>query len=431
MRGGRAARGRRQTVHGQLTERRKRVARAVRWAGQRLDIPLSDVRGCWLGGEQPEQRDRNSTMRLKPAANRLGPDHGPRSEPPRPWKASLKGVTDGKLEFVVAGETRKVALDRVLGFVLAAHPPRPAIPTRSTRSFRIDYGGQFSGQLTSVDAAIDRSRTPWNGGLKLPRARCERSPAATAEPPISSDLEPVAVEETAYLLPSRPIGATNAWRADRSCSPGTDLRKGLAVHSRSLLTYPLDGRYESFQCRLGFDDVRCLAARSPAECWPTSRNCSPIPTCGPDADPPSLTLDVAGAKQLMLEVDFGPGQDVGDRVTWAGGASLSSARHRPPRPLRPSAIEPAKKRETDERSQCTQRKSTSASNPSPSGRGRVRVREKNRTMSFGRSPVRFMLLLAAVVSLSSGSAAAADLPTADVPATVSPAAVSPTARPPG
>ncbi|HEY1785239.1 MAG TPA: hypothetical protein VGG30_06800, partial [Pirellulales bacterium] len=63
----------------------------------------------------------------------------------------------------------------------------------------------------------------------------------------------------------------------------------------------------------------------------------------------------------------------------------------------------------------------------------MRVREKP-TLSFARSPVRFVLLLAGVVSLSFGSlsfgsAGAADSPTADAPATVSPAAESPAQKP--
>ncbi len=37
-----------------------------------------------------------------------------------------------------------------------------------------------------------------------------------------------------------------------------------------------------------------------------------------DAEPVTLKLDVSGAKQLTLEIDFGQGQDVGDRVLWAG-----------------------------------------------------------------------------------------------------------------
>jgi hypothetical protein len=37
-----------------------------------------------------------------------------------------------------------------------------------------------------------------------------------------------------------------------------------------------------------------------------------------DGNPVPLKVEVAGAKQLVLEIDFGESQDIGDRVVWAG-----------------------------------------------------------------------------------------------------------------
>jgi hypothetical protein len=36
-----------------------------------------------------------------------------------------------------------------------------------------------------------------------------------------------------------------------------------------------------------------------------------------DQPPEEFDVDVSGVKTLSLEVDFGRGQDVGDRVVWA------------------------------------------------------------------------------------------------------------------
>ena len=45
-----------------------------------------------------------------------------------------------------------------------------------------------------------------------------------------------------------------------------------------------------------------------------------------DEPPADLDLDVSGVKRLTLEVDFGEGQDVGDRVVWANPRLLRASR---------------------------------------------------------------------------------------------------------
>jgi hypothetical protein len=305
-----------QSVHGQLSGVEKEILILSAWGGQRLEIPLADIRGCWLAGGQTGERAKFDE-RLKAGGEQDWALIMGRDQSAAAVEGSLKSVTDGKLEFVVAGETRKVAISRVLGFVLASHPPRPAT-SEFYQIIELGDGDKFSAQLTSVDPQSIGLRTPWNAGLKLPRSSVRAMTCRNGRATYLSDLEPVAVEETAYFTRHLPYRRDESLAGGPLVLGGTTYRKGLAVHSRSVLTYPLDGRYQSFQARLGFDDGAPPGGAIACRVLADDRELFANPDLRPDADPVSLSLDVTEAKQLVLEIDFGPGQDVGDRLTWAG-----------------------------------------------------------------------------------------------------------------
>jgi hypothetical protein len=319
------------SVHGRFVGLEKEMLLLSAWGAQRLEIPLADVRGCWLGGTQPDERKKFDERAQAGGQSDWVLIMG-RDQVAAAVEGNLQGVTDGKLEFVVAGETRKVALDRLLGFVLATHPPRPN-PDSLYQVFQLANGDKFSGQLTSVDPQTIGLRTAWNGELKLPRGSVRAITCRNGRATYLSDLEPVAVEETAYFTRHLPYRRDEALDGGPLVLGGTTYRKGLAMHSRSLLTYALDGRYESFQARLGFDDGAPPGGSVACRVLADDRELFAIADLRPDADSIALKLDVAGAKQLVLEVDFGQGQDVGDRVTWAGARVF--------RPLNAAALQSA------------------------------------------------------------------------------------------
>ncbi len=229
-----------ETIHGQLLGVEKESLKLAVWSGQRVDIPLSEIRGCWLAGPNPDER-RKFDERLKAGGASDWALIMGRDQSVAAVEGNLAGVIDGKLEFVVGGDTRKVAIDRVLGFVLASHPPRPVADT-FYQVFQLSDGDKFAGQLTSVDPQSIVLRTLWNGELKLPRSSVRAITCRNGRATYLSDLEPLAVEETPYF--SRPL----TYRRDESLDGGplllggTTYRKGLAVHSRSRLSYSLDGR---------------------------------------------------------------------------------------------------------------------------------------------------------------------------------------------
>jgi hypothetical protein len=232
-------------------------------------------------------------------------------------------MIDGKLEFVVAEETRKVAIDRVLGLVLATHPPQPPSDT-FYQIFELTNGDKLSGRLVAVTPDSLELRSLWDNELKLARSDVKALTCRNGRGTYLSDLEPIAVDEIPYFARRLPYRRNQNLRGDPLVLGGTTYRKGLAVHSRSVLTYALDGRFETFRSRLGFDDTAPPGGSVACRVLADDREVYANPDLRQDTEPVSLKLDVAGAKQLVLEVDFGQFEDVGDRILWGGARVFRS-----------------------------------------------------------------------------------------------------------
>jgi len=97
--------------------------------------------------------------------------------------------------------------------------------------------------------------------------------------------------------------------------------RGIGVHSRSRLTWPLDGTYKSFRTQYAIDgnlpyadvDVRILLDDKVVHeaKGVKAKVLSPV-----------VTFDLGQAKSITLEVDFGQGYDVQDRLNWIEPALL-------------------------------------------------------------------------------------------------------------
>ena len=136
-----------------------------------------------------------------------------------------------------------------------------------------------------------------------------------------SDLKPLRYEYTSFLPTALPGG----YVADGSFG-GRDLRlggnthdKGLGMHSAGRLTYDLSGDYRRFEALVGLDDrdgrrgsvrVRVLVDGKPKDAGADREL-----TGG--SEPLPLRVDVTGAKELTLVVEFGRAGDVEDHVNWA------------------------------------------------------------------------------------------------------------------
>ncbi|HET6883425.1 MAG TPA: NPCBM/NEW2 domain-containing protein, partial [Pirellulales bacterium] len=155
------------------------------------------------------------------------------------------------------------------------------------------------------------------GQLTVPRSVVTRIVFRNGKLTYLSDLDPESVEETPFF------GRLMSYRRDQSLDGGPlklkdkTYAKGLAVHSRSVLSYDLDGEYETFKATVGFDVSSQGRGRVVCRVLGDGRELFAEPDLAATGEPRNVEVSVASVKQLSLEVDFGEAEDTGDRLLWA------------------------------------------------------------------------------------------------------------------
>jgi hypothetical protein len=145
------------------------------------------------------------------------------------------------------------------------------------------------------------------------------------------------------------VGATSqsAWKTrtdtDVAGHPfvvgGQAFYRGVGVHSYSRLVYPLDGSYKAFRTRYGINDS-LVHADVTVRIHVGDKLVHETKHVRAGQASPVVVVDLpAAAKQLVLEVDYGDGIDVEDRLNWLEPALLRE-KPKPPPPA-PAATQPA------------------------------------------------------------------------------------------
>jgi hypothetical protein len=228
----------------------------------------------------------------------------------------LEGSENERLLFRYQGKTRKLPIDACEGVVMAARPdPAAADDPRST--FSLPNGVSVTGKWKSIEGAVWKVESPWGQEINLPAPSVMGVKCRGGRVTYLSDLNPTKVEETAFF--NRKFG----WKRDTNLVgepikiDGQIYDRGIAVHSRSSLTYDLNGRYATFEALVGFDEAAGGKGRVECKVLADGKEIYTNPDLRADGPPVKLSLPVTGAEQLQLVVDFGKGQDIGDRLIWA------------------------------------------------------------------------------------------------------------------
>ena len=137
-----------------------------------------------------------------------------------------------------------------------------------------------------------------------------------------SDLTPAEYVHEPFLSLSWP------WRADRAVDGaplrlrGRLFRKGLGTHSRCRLVFALDGRYRQFRSLVGVDDTARGRGSVVFRVRVDDRVVFDSGVLTGSDPPKDVTVPLANADRLVLEVDYGPDGDVLDRADWADARLL-------------------------------------------------------------------------------------------------------------
>ncbi len=282
----------------------------------KIEVPLSRVAGVHIGLLDRKEPRESFLKRLKSR----GAEDLLLAQTRNGEVLGITGVVEGtdgdKLRFRYQDKTRTIALKQVEGVIMAARPESRQ-PEELRPTFTLPDSMVISGAWKDLDTATWKIVTKWGQELNLPANEIQDVRFRGGKVTFLSDLTPAKVEETPYF------GHRLPWRRDVNLlgEPlkinGQSFDRGLAVHSRCILTYDLGGRYSRFEALLGFDDFVRGKGRVDCRVFADGKQIYANPDLRADAPPVKLALPVAGTEQLRLHVDFGHGQDTGDRVIWA------------------------------------------------------------------------------------------------------------------
>jgi NPCBM/NEW2 domain len=304
-------------LSGQLEALAKESLRLKAATEASIDIPLLRVRGLWFESAGAGKAQASFAERLKAPTAEDAAFVRAQDQSVAEIAGEAQEISEQKLKFNYQGDTRAINVARLVGLVFAAHPPLPATD-RPYQVFKLAGGDRVSGTWTGLADGVLDLQLPWDTHLWLPVAAVSGIEFRNGKLAYLSDIEPASVEEVAYF--DRAL----AYRRDRSLVgdplklKGTEYRKGLAVHSRTVLTYTIDRKYAKFKAIVGFDDTVAKRGRVACRVLGDGRELFAEHDLRADQEPKPLEIDVAGVNQLALEIDFGEDENICDRVIWAG-----------------------------------------------------------------------------------------------------------------
>jgi hypothetical protein len=299
-----------------LTGERLTFTHALLSRGAPTRLPLSAVALVWLAapdGSDPERFRRQLLARRRRRDTVLLRNGD-----------ALEGVLarfDNKGLLLEVGRKKvPVALARVAVVALSSELAANLRPRGSHASLLLGDGTRLLlKEVACEDGATLTGTTAFDAALQVPLTQVAALGYRQGKSVYLSDLKPIRYEFTPYLGVRWPL-VTDGSVAGRDLRLGGGVYdKGLGMHSASRVTYALPPGCKRFEVLVGLDDrsgrrgsVRLHVLVDGKERDPGFKGELTWRT-----GPVRLRLDVSGAKELALGVDFGAGGDVGDHVNWA------------------------------------------------------------------------------------------------------------------
>jgi len=232
----------------------------------------------------------------------------------------ITGLADEKLLVEFKGDSRKLALERVLAIVFAKVGQSPESPSPEVGSLTLamstDDDEKVVGTLERSDGRELVVRTAWGEAIELAVERIVEIKVRNDRLVYLSDMEPEGVEEVPFFRRVWNYRVNESLTGESLQIGEKTYNRGLAVHSRSMLTYALDGQFDRFRCSVGFDRSAPTAGIVDCRVWVDDREAFSQAGLSQDGDMAEVDLSVTSAETLRLEIDYGANEDIGDRIIW-------------------------------------------------------------------------------------------------------------------
>ncbi|HEX3359239.1 MAG TPA: NPCBM/NEW2 domain-containing protein [Tepidisphaeraceae bacterium] len=231
------------------------------------------------------------------------------------------GIEDDSLHFRYDNADRKISLNRLVGIIMAKSD-EAAAKNSLYESVQLLNDDQISGKLVEIEGKELHLQTLAGTDVRVPIDQIAKITTRNGRLTYLSDLKPTKVEQTPYF------DRLLEYRVDKSLTgkpitlaDGT-YQHGISVHSRCVLTYNLDGRFNEFRSKVGFLLPEGKIGEATIRVIGDNKMLYENLDAKGDQAPADLKLKVDGVHELALEVDYGKNDDVGDRVAWANARLL-------------------------------------------------------------------------------------------------------------
>jgi hypothetical protein len=263
--------------------------------------PESDSARHWAG-----ERRRRDVVLLNNGDTRTG---------------SVAGMSSNKEALVIKEGSRETRIEtvQVNAIVLNTELARTPRPKGPYARLVLADGGRLSLRSAEADdrTLTGRALFQFDSEIKIPLAQVVALDVRQGKAVYLSDLKPRKYEHTPFL------GVKWNYENDLSVA-GRELRlaggtydKGIGMHSESRLSYSLNGEYRRFEALAGLDNRTgqggSVRLRVLVDGQEKDANEKEVTAA---TGPRAYRLDITGAKELALVVEFGSGGDVCDHVDW-------------------------------------------------------------------------------------------------------------------
>jgi hypothetical protein len=282
--------------------------------GAVLELPLAMLRAVrQAGAERPEPQLFAADLAEPPANQDLL--YVVRDGKAQRSSVRITGATDTQLAFELRDRQYEFAFDGVAALVFGANtgfaPDRLPKPRTVVA---LSSGEAVEGKLLGLGERL-RLQLDEGAVLDVPATELLRLTVASDRRIWLGDLVPE-VEQTPAFDRVWP------WTVDRTVAGpgfvlgGRTFARGVGMVPRTRLTYTLQARYDAFEATIGIDDRAGPAGAAVFRVLVDDQVVSTVALARSDAPRP-IAVELGGARKLAIEVDFGPGFDVGDLCAFA------------------------------------------------------------------------------------------------------------------
>lgn len=236
-------------------------------------------------------------------------------------QGEIDSIANGKVNVKLGGAVVPVDLSRVSALAFAGkgrNDERPGL------RLGLDLGGgeKITGQWVSLTPDVLTVKTEWGATVDVPVASLSRLEVKNGKLVYLSDLKPAELRLVPYLDGSFTLGRDRSVGGRPLRLAGKAYARGLGAHSRSDVTYALDGGFQTFAATLGIDDAVGAAGSVIFRIFGDDKPLFESPVVRGGDKPIELKLPVKGILLLRLEVDYADGGDTADQADWADARLL-------------------------------------------------------------------------------------------------------------